>query len=190
MTLKKFTNYRLFVAALLGATISVSFVQENYLFALAAMAIAMIILYLLKQRVHDVIADERDYALAGQASRYTISVFSIILVAAMFVMLSLKTNNQTANTIAYLLSYLVCFLMLLNSFIFRFLSLKAKVGQIKIGEKIKFYLPYFLVALIFSALLVIGGLRFFSGEDNWICSNGAWVKHGQPDAAQPSEPCL
>ncbi|MFA5155490.1 MAG: DUF2178 domain-containing protein [Patescibacteria group bacterium] len=189
MTLKKFTNYRIAIAMALSATVAAAFVQQNYLLALAVMAIAMVILYLLKQRVTDVIADERDYALAGQASRYTITAFSLILVVAMFVMLSLKTNNQTADTIAYLLSYLVCGLMLLNSFIFRFLSLRARVGRTGWKEMIKAYLSYFLIALVLSAILVVGGLRFFSGEDTWICQDGAWVKHGQPDAPMPSATC-
>jgi len=174
---------------ILSATISAAIVQKNYLIALAAMAVAMIALYLLKQRVTDVIADERDYAIAGQASRYTITVFSLVSVAAMFVMLSAQTNNQTAETIAYLLAYLVCGLMLLNSFIFRFLSLRAKVGRTGLKEKIKTYLPYFLIALILSAVLVVGGLRFFSGEDSWICQDGEWTRHGQPSAPQPSTPC-
>jgi uncharacterized membrane protein len=33
------------------------------------------------------------------------------------------------------------------------------------------------------------GIRLASGEDDWICSNGQWVKHGQPSTAQPTQPC-
>ncbi|MFA5184230.1 MAG: DUF2178 domain-containing protein [Patescibacteria group bacterium] len=189
MTLKKFTSYRMLAVILLSAAVSAAIVQQNYLLALVAMAVAMIALYLLRQRVTDVIADERDYAIAGQASRYTITVFSLASVAVMFVILSAQSDNQTAETIAYLLAYLVCALMLLNSFIFRFLSLRAKIGRISLKEKIKAYLPYFLIALILSAIIIIGGLRFFSGEDAWICADGAWVRHGQPSAPQPSAPC-
>ncbi len=37
--------------------------------------------------------------------------------------------------------------------------------------------------------LVIFGIRFFSGEDSWICQNGEWVKHGNPSAPKPTESC-
>ncbi|MBU1146531.1 GerMN domain-containing protein [Patescibacteria group bacterium] len=48
--------------------------------------------------------------------------------------------------------------------------------------------------LIISAMLVIAGgvflgIRSRSGEDNWICDNREWIKHGNPSAPQPTEPC-
>lgn len=35
------------------------------------------------------------------------------------------------------------------------------------------------------------GLRLLIGEseDTWICQDGQWIKHGNPSAAKPSEPC-
>lgn len=43
-------------------------------------------------------------------------------------------------------------------------------------------------------LVIIGGvvlgLRFLAGgEDTWICQNGEWIKHGNPKAPKPTEPC-
>ena len=44
--------------------------------------------------------------------------------------------------------------------------------------------------IIFLMALIILGIRFLSGdEDTWICQNGAWVKHGNPNAEMPSVPC-
>ena len=46
--------------------------------------------------------------------------------------------------------------------------------------------------IIFIALLVAAfvlGMRFATGEDNWICKDGKWVKHGNPSAAKPAIPC-
>lgn len=46
-----------------------------------------------------------------------------------------------------------------------------------------------LVVVVFVVAL-IAGLRLFSGpEDTWICSNGQWVKHGNPSAAMPTSGC-
>jgi len=36
---------------------------------------------------------------------------------------------------------------------------------------------------------VILGIRFFSGEDGWICQNGEWAKHGNPRGEKPNVPC-
>jgi hypothetical protein len=44
----------------------------------------------------------------------------------------------------------------------------------------------FIFAVI---LMAVFGLRFLSGEDNWICRNGEWVKHGNPSAPKPTESC-
>jgi uncharacterized membrane protein len=43
---------------------------------------------------------------------------------------------------------------------------------------------------LFSVILLIGVLRVISGEDDWMCQNGQWVKHGQPSAPKPEKPCL
>ena len=42
----------------------------------------------------------------------------------------------------------------------------------------------FTLAVIFSLRFIIGGL-----EDDWICVDGEWVKHGAPSAPMPTEPC-
>jgi len=50
----------------------------------------------------------------------------------------------------------------------------------------------FLVIIIL--IVVIAGLAGFlilrSSEDTWLCQNGQWVKHGNPAAPDPTEPCL
>jgi len=45
------------------------------------------------------------------------------------------------------------------------------------------------LGIVFVALIVIVGIRLFSGEDNWICQNGVWVKHGQPSGPMPTGTC-
>lgn len=48
------------------------------------------------------------------------------------------------------------------------------------------FILFFLFVLIFLAVLTF---RLLSGEDNWICQNGQWVKHGNPKAPMPSSSC-
>lgn len=49
-------------------------------------------------------------------------------------------------------------------------------------------LTIFLIVFIVLIIAIIG-IRLFSGEDNWICQDGQWVKHGNPSAPMPTEPC-
>lgn len=37
--------------------------------------------------------------------------------------------------------------------------------------------------------IIILGVRFLSGEDDWICENGQWIKHGNPSALMPTTGC-
>jgi len=45
------------------------------------------------------------------------------------------------------------------------------------------------IILIF--LLLLGGVLVVlrGSEDDWICQNGKWVKHGNPSASMPTTPC-
>jgi hypothetical protein len=58
----------------------------------------------------------------------------------------------------------------------------------KPANKKKLILTIVILAIIIVAG-VIFGLRFLSGEDNWICENGKWIKHGNPSASMPTTPC-
>lgn len=52
----------------------------------------------------------------------------------------------------------------------------------------KMLLFLLVVLLVFSGILA---LRFFAngGEDNWICVNNQWVKHGNPKDPKPQTGC-
>lgn len=54
--------------------------------------------------------------------------------------------------------------------------------------KNKKILYIFIVLLALVSLVLI---RFTLGghEDDWICQNGVWVKHGNPSAPMPASPC-
>lgn len=46
-----------------------------------------------------------------------------------------------------------------------------------------------LLVVLAAVLIVAASIRFFSGEDNWICANGEWVKHGNPSVPKPATRC-
>lgn len=46
-----------------------------------------------------------------------------------------------------------------------------------------------LVCIVAALVGIILIMRFSSPEDTWICTNNAWVKHGNPTAAAPLSGC-
>ncbi len=42
---------------------------------------------------------------------------------------------------------------------------------------------------IFAVILIVFSLKLLSNEDDWICRNGQWIKHGNPSAPMPTKPC-
>ncbi|MFA5197499.1 MAG: hypothetical protein WC437_03700 [Patescibacteria group bacterium] len=49
---------------------------------------------------------------------------------------------------------------------------------------------YIVMAIFVAGLIVVAGVRFLSGEDNWVCKDGKWVRHGNPAAEKPTSKCL
>jgi hypothetical protein len=48
-----------------------------------------------------------------------------------------------------------------------------------------------IVTILIIAILGVIAARLFLGgpEDDWICANGQWIKHGKPVAPMPTETC-
>ncbi|MFH0840613.1 MAG: Gmad2 immunoglobulin-like domain-containing protein [bacterium] len=47
-----------------------------------------------------------------------------------------------------------------------------------------------IITIAVIVVIVIAIIRFSSPEDTWICQDGAWVKHGEPTAPQPTSSCM
>lgn len=46
-----------------------------------------------------------------------------------------------------------------------------------------------IIIIILFAIIIVFGIRFFTGEDSWICVDGQWVKHGNPSSPMPESGC-
>ncbi len=51
----------------------------------------------------------------------------------------------------------------------------------------KVFISVILSFLAIAAAMVL--VKTLSNEDDWICRNGEWVKHGNPSASAPTRPC-
>lgn len=180
MTFAQYRTARAALAAGLGALVAASVVMENFPLAAAAVSVAIIIALFLRSRVKEIIADERDYQSGGTAARYTLSVVAVVGAIASFTLLTLRSSNPLFEPIGSVISYSVCGMLLLYSFLFTYLNREYE-GRRK--------LLYMSVAAILVLVFVVAGLRIFSGEDAWRCENGQWIEHGHPGAPMPAAPC-
>jgi len=180
MKLKTYKNIQISIAVALGIIFSQAVINRNFVIPVITAIIGSLTLLLLRRRVKDVIADERDYENAGRAAIIAIQIFSWFAVVLMITLLSARDNNPAYESIATTLAYSTCFLMITYSTIFkfydRFKHLTSKTWYIVL-----------IVAVILAAAVV--GLRLLSGEDGWICENGQWVKHGSPSFPAPQSTC-
>ncbi|MFA5270400.1 MAG: DUF2178 domain-containing protein [Patescibacteria group bacterium] len=180
MSLKQFQTLKMVSAIIVGILVGYSITVENYLIPLISVTVLSVILFWARGRVKEVIADERDYETGGHAARWAIQIFSWVAIVTMFVLLYEKALNPVFEVVAYVLAYSVCGLMLLYSLLFRYYN------RIRLMPTKTYYL---VVGVVIILAFILMGLRFFSGEDDWVCQNGQWVEHGHPDAPMPTAVC-
>ena len=180
MTLKQYQWLRLTIAVILGITFSQAIIFKNYLFPIVALTLAFLILILAKKKVKGVIADERDYAVGGKAALLAMQVYSWLAVIAMFILYVKRDLNPAYEPIALTLAYSTCLLMIGYGLIFRYYNKIAFINKKTI---------YTILLIAIFVAVIIFGIRLFSGEDDWICNNGEWIKHGQPDFPAPAIDC-
>lgn len=142
ISLKTFNKIRLVFVFIIAFLISQSIILENYIFPIFIVIIWSLVLFFLRSKVSEIIADERDYLIAWKSAILSIQIFSWISVISMFLFYYFKWVNPVFEVIAQTLWYLVCVLMLLYSFIFSFLT-----RQWKFDRKLVFY-SFFIALLV------------------------------------------
>lgn len=180
MTIKKYQRIKLIMVVLLAIVYSQMFAYQNYIIPIILMIVSSLVLMYLRRRVTGVLADERDYATGGRASLLAIQIYAWIAAISMFILYAYRDLNPAYEPIATTLAFSTCILLLLYSVIFRYYN-KVKLTDKKLVYTVLVFILFFVMAVI--------SLRVFSGEDNWICQDGAWQKHGNPDFAAPLTEC-
>lgn len=179
MTLKQFNVVRAVIAMTLSALIAIAITSEMFFLAFAAVISAVLLMFVIKKQVREVIVDERDYEIAGKSARWALSVFSTLAAAITFFLLYFRATNPYYEVIGSTLAYSVCFLLILYSLIFK--CYERPEGKHRKG--------YIIAIIIVTFLITVAGVRLFSGEDNWVCKDGEWVKHGEPSFPAPAVSC-
>jgi len=171
------------MAVSLAAVMSQAVVLKNYYLAFAAVLIAVLLLMVMRRQVKEVLADERDYKIAGDAARWSLTIFSILGAVGSFLLLTGRSYYPEFETAGSVLAYAVCFLLIIYSLASSWLQYRE--SEMPRSRKIF----YTVLGLVIAAVVVIAGLRLFGGEDSWLCQNGQWVKHGNPGAPAPTSQC-
>jgi len=109
-------------------SISISLGLENYYLPIIFMLSGIAGMYYCRKQLktEKVIADERDYQVAGNAARYTIFIYGWIGAIGTFVLMAISEKEGVLYTLSQYLAFSVCFLMLLNAFLFKYLSKRNK----------------------------------------------------------------
>ena len=119
MSLEKYNKIRLAMVVIISLIISQSLALKNFIIPLFTVIIGSLILMLLRRKVDEVMADERDYVLAGKSALLAIQIYSWISVIIMFGLYSFSDLNPANESVAKTLAFSVCGLMILYSIIFR-----------------------------------------------------------------------
>ncbi len=180
MTHAQLKTVKMITAMMLGIIVSISIVHRNIAIPVIAIAIAFAILIPLRSRVTEVLADERDIMISGKASRLAIQIYSFVVIIPMLILYAMRDQNPFYEPIASILAYSLCFLMVVYTMIYHFYDRISLLGK---------KVPYLILTALVIAILTIIGLRAMSGEDDWICSKGTWVRHGNPSFPAPTTPC-
>ncbi len=110
-----FQKYRMLVTMIVAILVGWSVaVEASVIIPLMGIGAGMIILYLLKKRVKDVLEDERSHQISEKAARLALAIFAPLLVVVAVVLIVLSSSflpdYREAGTI---LAYSACALMVL-----------------------------------------------------------------------------
>jgi len=122
MTKKQYLICRLIVSFLTAMFVAISMVKNNYIVPLLVIVAGMSLLYSCRKKVQDVLADERDYQVAGKSARYVLYFYSFIGAITSMILFVVAKDNTVLMLLANFLAYSICLLMIVNSMIFKWLN--------------------------------------------------------------------
>lgn len=157
MTLKKYKWFQIVVMALEIIIMNMAIQSRNWWLAAAVVLVAVGVLERAKGKVKEVIADERDYELAGRASRYTVNILIVCLAMAIFWSMMMAENQPVFKTITSVLSFLMMAILFLNGGVFTVLRInEQRKSGLKGKEIIQLNKGVLMVVGIFVIGIIIG----------------------------------
>jgi uncharacterized membrane protein len=180
MNNKKFRILQMVFAMMLSLMIGVLVSLRQPILAVLVMLAAVGVMMSLRKKVTETVADERDYAIGGNAARYALTAYAYVSAVVGVFLVASQSTNPAIEAVGITLAYSACGLLIAYSIIYQYLSKTANRKQ---------FLFQIIAMVMVTAMFVVAGIRVFSSEDGWTCQNGEWVKHGNPTAEMPSRIC-
>ena len=126
MSRKSYTLCQKAVAAAVGIIVGISIVMGNAIIPLAAVLIGMVVLYVCRRRVKEVIADERNYRVSEKAARLTINIFGPFIAVLSVVLIALGRNSYPSlEQVGYTLGYSAAVLIVLYDIFYYYFERKS-----------------------------------------------------------------
>ncbi len=119
MTKKAFSIYKIIAVIIVTIIVSVSINYGNWYLPVISIMASWLFLYTLRRRVKEVIADERDYIIAGKASGLAMKIYISFSVIIGLILYSTGKENEILFNIATTLLYSACFLMIFYAVLFK-----------------------------------------------------------------------
>ena len=121
MTKKTFLIYKIITAITLGIVVGVSVNLNNWYLPVICFVAFSVFLLSLRRKVNEVLADERDYRVAGRASYAAIMAYVWIAVIIGIILITTGRGEPVLFAIGYTLLYSACFLMVFYGILFKIL---------------------------------------------------------------------
>ena len=155
MTLKQFKTIKLATVVVLAIVFSQAIIFKIYLLPIAFLIVSSLMLFYLRSRVKEVMADERDYLTGGKSALWAMQIYSWVAVVAMLILYANRELNPAYEPVALTLAFSTCILLLLYAVIFRYYD------KVSLSDR-KFI--YKILVLIFFIILAVFTLRFFPAK--------------------------
>jgi uncharacterized membrane protein len=109
--------FRLLVAVItltVVVLIGWSIATENAVVPIPAVIVGLVLLYLLRRQVREVVEDERNYKISEKASRFAIQVFALVAAISGVTLIAVSTNDSALlREVGLTLAFCACGILIL-----------------------------------------------------------------------------
>jgi uncharacterized membrane protein len=91
-----------------------SIATENAVVPIPAVIVGLVLLYLLRRQVREVVEDERNYKISEKASRFAIQVFALVAAISGVTLIAVSTNDSALlREVGLTLAFCACGILIL-----------------------------------------------------------------------------
>jgi uncharacterized membrane protein len=125
MDVKRYRSYLMILTTAIAAFVGWSIRIRNVASSIVAVFVGIVLAYLFKGKVKEVIVDERVHRISEMASKTALQVFAWLSVAVAIILIILGTNNSANfEQAGYTLAYATCALLALYSICYKYYDKK------------------------------------------------------------------